>query len=80
MPPGAGPFAVADSTDVAAVGSGEIDIRIGNRGLAHLAVLPTAPHTRALFALPNFVRELTVDAGTETQVGGGAEARCGGAK
>ncbi len=53
--------ACSDSTDVAAVNSGEIDIRIGNRGLSHLQYYNGAAH-QALFALPNFVRELTVDA------------------
>src|SRR5207249_10135576 len=53
--------ACSDSTDIAAVNAGEIDIRIANRGLSHLQYYNGAAH-QALFALPNFVRELTVDA------------------
>jgi spermidine synthase len=53
--------ACSDSTDVAAVSAGEIDLRIGSRQLTHLQYYNGAIH-HGLFALPNFMRELTVDA------------------
>src|SRR5258706_509358 len=45
--------ACSDSTDVAAVNAGEIDIRIANRGLSHLQYYNGAAH-QALFAFQNF--------------------------
>ncbi len=53
--------ACSDSTDVAAVSAPEIDTRIASRGLAQLQYYNGGTH-QALFALPNFVRGLTVDA------------------
>ncbi len=53
--------ACSDSTDVASVGATEIDARVSARGVTHLQYYNGATH-QALFALPNFVRDLTVDA------------------
>ena len=53
--------ACSDSTDPAGANAGEIDARIAARGLTHLQYYNGATH-QALFALPNFVRGLTVDA------------------
>jgi len=53
--------ACSDSTDVVGANAGEIDARIVARGLTHLQYYNGATH-QALFALPNFVRGLTVDA------------------
>ena len=53
--------ACSDSTDVAGVSAPEIDRRIASRGLTLLQYYNGATH-QALFALPNFVRDLTVDA------------------
>ncbi|HEX4798405.1 MAG TPA: polyamine aminopropyltransferase [Burkholderiales bacterium] len=53
--------ACSDSTDVTSVGAMEIDARVSARGVTHLQYYNGATH-QALFALPNFVRELTVDA------------------
>jgi spermidine synthase len=53
--------ACSDSLDVASVSAAEIDKRIAGRGLEQLQYYNGATHT-ALFALPNFVRKLTVDA------------------
>jgi spermidine synthase len=53
--------ACSGSADVAALSAAEIDTRVTNRGLAHLQYYNGAIH-QALFALPNFVRELTVNA------------------
>jgi spermidine synthase len=53
--------ACSDSTDVASVGVTEIDARVSARGVTHLQYYNGATH-QALFALPNFVRDLTVDA------------------
>jgi spermidine synthase len=53
--------ACSDSADVAALTAAEIDARVANRGLARLQYYNGATH-QALFALPNFMRELTVDA------------------
>ena len=69
----------SDSTDVAAVSPGEIDIRIGNRGLTHLQYYNGSTH-QALFALPNFVRELTVDAVPKPRLVAARKRAAGGAK
>jgi spermidine synthase len=53
--------ACSHSTDAAGVSAGDIDARIAARGLTHLQYYNGATH-QALFALPNFVRGLTVDA------------------
>ena len=53
--------ACSDSTDVASIGATEIDARVSARGVTHLQYYNGATH-QALFALPNFVRDLTVDA------------------
>ena len=53
--------ACSDSTDVVSVGAAEIDARVSARGVTHLQYYNGATH-QALFALPNFVRELTVEA------------------
>jgi len=53
--------ACSDSTDVVSVSATEIDARVSARGVTHLQYYNGATH-QALFALPNFVRELTVDA------------------
>jgi len=53
--------ACSDSTDVASVSAAEIDARVSARGVTHLQYYNGATH-QALFALPNFVRELTVEA------------------
>jgi hypothetical protein len=52
--------ACSDSTDVASVGAAEIDTRIAVRALTHLQYY-NGPTHQALFALPNFVRDLTVN-------------------
>jgi spermidine synthase len=52
--------ACSDSTDVASVGAAEIDTRIAARGIMQLQYY-NGPTHQALFALPNFVRELTVN-------------------
>jgi spermidine synthase len=71
--------ACSDSTDVAALSAGEIAARVTARGLTHLQYYNGAAH-HALFGLPNFVRELTVDAvpkprlvATKKRVAGGAK-------
>jgi spermidine synthase len=71
--------ACSDSTDVAALSPSEIDIRIGNRGLTHLQYFNGATH-QALFALPNFVRELTVDAVPKPRLVAARKRAVGGAK
>jgi hypothetical protein len=71
--------ACSDSTDVAAVNAGEVDIRISNRGLTHLQYYNGATH-QALFALPNFVRELTVDAVPKPRLVAARKRAAGGAK
>jgi spermidine synthase len=53
--------ACSGSADVAALSAAEIDTRVANRGLSHLQYYNGAIH-QALFALPNFMRELTVNA------------------
>ena len=53
--------ACSDSTDVATVSAAEIDQRIASRQLTHLQYYNGAIH-HGLFALPNFMRDLTVDA------------------
>ena len=52
--------ACSDSSDVALVGAAEIDTRIAARGITHLQYYNGATH-QALFALPNFVRDMTVN-------------------
>jgi spermidine synthase len=52
--------ACSDATDVAAVGAAEIDTRITLRGLTHLQYY-NGPTHQALFAMPNFVRDITVN-------------------
>jgi spermidine synthase len=69
----------SDSTDVAAVSPSEIDIRIGDRGLTHLQYYNGGTH-QALFALPNFVRELTVDAVPKPRLVAARKRAAGGAK
>lgn len=59
--------ACSDSLDVASISSAEIDKRIAGRGLDHLQYYNGATHS-ALFALPNFVRKLTVDALTRPKL------------
>jgi spermidine synthase len=53
--------ACSDSLDPLAVTAVEIDRRIARRGLTHLQYYNGATH-HAVFALPNFMRELTVGA------------------
>ena len=53
--------ACSDALDAAAVTPAEIDRRIAKRGLAHLQYYNGATH-QAVFALPNFVRDLTTGA------------------
>ena len=71
--------ACSDSTDVAALGAGEIDARIAARGLTHLQYYNGAIHP-ALFGLPNFVRELTVDAVPKPRLVAAKRRAAGGAK
>jgi hypothetical protein len=52
--------ACSDSSDVASVGAPEIDTRIAARAITQLQYY-NGPTHQALFALPNFVRELTVN-------------------
>jgi spermidine synthase len=51
----------SDTLDPVAISAAEIDRRIGVRALSHLQYYNGATH-QAVFALPNFVRELTVGA------------------
>jgi len=53
--------ACSDSLDPVAVSASEIDRRIGVRGLSQLQYYNGATH-HGVFALPNFVRELTIGA------------------
>ncbi len=53
--------ACSDGTDVTALSAAEIDKRITARGLTDLQYFNGAAH-HGLFALPNFVRAMTVDA------------------
>jgi hypothetical protein len=71
--------ACSDSTDVAGANAGEIDVRIGNRALSHLQYYNGATH-QALFALPNFVRELTIDAVPKPRLVAARKRAAGGAK
>jgi spermidine synthase len=71
--------ACSDSTDVTATNAGEIDIRIGNRALSQLQYYNGATH-QALFALPNFVRELTVEAVPKPRLVAARKRAAGGAK
>jgi len=71
--------ACSDSTDVAGVSATEIDTRIAARGLTHLQYYNGAAH-QALFALPNFVRELTVDAVPKPRLVASRRRVAGGAK
>jgi spermidine synthase len=71
--------ACSDSTDVAATNAGEIDIRIGNRALSQLQYYNGATH-QALFALPNFVRDLTVEAVPKPRLVAARKRAAGGAK
>jgi spermidine synthase len=54
----------SDSLDPAALSAAEADRRIAARGLPHLQYYNGGTH-QAVFALPNFVRKLTVDAQPE---------------
>jgi spermidine synthase len=49
----------SDTLDSAAVSAAEIDRRIAKRGLEHLQYYNGATH-QAVFALPNFMRDLTI--------------------
>lgn len=61
--------ACSDLTDVTSTSADEIDARIAARALPHLQYYNGATR-QALFALPNFMRNLTVDiAGTQLQQG-----------
>jgi spermidine synthase len=71
--------ACSDSTDVAAVSAGEIDARIAARGLTHLQYYNGATH-HGLFSLPNFVRDLTVDALPKPRLVASRKRAAGGAK
>ncbi len=71
--------ACSDSTDVAALGPAEIEARISARGLTHLQYYNGATH-QGLFALPNFVRELTVDAVPKPRLVASKKRAAGGAK
>jgi len=71
--------ACSDSTDPAAVNAGEVDARIATRGITHLQYYNGATH-QALFALPNFVRELTVDAVPKPRLVATKKRAAGGAK
>jgi len=71
--------ACSDSTDVAAVNAAEVDLRIGNRAVNLLHYYNGAIH-QALFALPNFVRELTVDALPKPRLVAARKRAAGGAK
>jgi hypothetical protein len=71
--------ACSDSIDVVAPNAGEIDIRIANRGLSCLQYYNGGTH-QALFALPNFVRELTVDAVPKPRLVAARKRAAGGAK
>ena len=51
----------SDILDPLAITAAEVDRRIAKRGLSHLQYYNGATH-HAVFALPNFVRNLTVDA------------------
>jgi spermidine synthase len=57
----------SDSTDPTAVSAGEIDKRIAKRGLRELQYYNGGTH-HAVFALPNYVRDLTVGAGKVTSL------------
>jgi len=71
--------ACSDSTDAAALSPGEIDARVTTRGLTHLQYYNGAAH-HALFGLPNFVRELTVDAVPKPRLVATKKRAAGGAK
>lgn len=71
--------ACSDSTDVVSVSASEIDGRIAARGLSHLQYYNGAAH-QALFALPNFVRDLTVDAVPKPRLVASKKRAAGGAK
>lgn len=71
--------ACSDSTDVAGVTATEIDTRIAARGLSHLQYYNGASH-QALFALPNFVRDLTVEAVPKPRLVASKKRAAGGAK
>jgi spermidine synthase len=71
--------ACSDSTDVAGVSATEIDTRIATRGLSHLQYYNGAAH-QALFALPNFVRDLTVEAVPKPRLVASKKRAAGGAK
>jgi hypothetical protein len=71
--------ACSDSTDVAGVSATEIDTRIAARGLSHLQYYNGAAH-QALFALPNFVRDLTVEAVPKPRLVASKKRAAGGAK
>jgi len=59
--------------------AGEIDARVTARGLTHLQYYNGAAH-HALFGLPNFVRELTVDAVPKPRLVATKKRAAGGAK
>ena len=69
----------SDATDAASVSPSEIDARIGARGLTHLQYYNGATH-QALFALPNFVRDMTVDAVPKPRLVASKKRAAGGAK
>jgi spermidine synthase len=71
--------ACSDSTDVTSVSATEIDTRIAARGLSHLQYYNGAAH-QALFALPNFVRDLTVEAVPKPRLVASKKRAAGGAK
>lgn len=55
----------SDSVDPVAITSAEVDARIARRGLTHLQYYNGGTH-HAVFALPNFVRDLTVGTNSVT--------------
>jgi spermidine synthase len=69
----------SDVTDAASVSPSEIDARIVGRGITHLQYYNGAVH-QALFALPNFVRDLTVDALPKPRLVASRKRAVGGAK
>jgi spermidine synthase len=71
--------ACSDSTDPTAVSALEIDKRIAARAITHLQYYNGVIH-QALFALPNFVRELTVDALPKPRLVASKKRVAGGAK
>lgn len=71
--------ACSDSTDVVGVSAAEIDARIAARGLTHLQYYNGTAH-QGLFALPNFVRDLTVEAVPKPRLVASKRRAAGGAK